>query len=208
MTARKPVHSVIFYWILALAIGVPALVSILAMSGCATVSDDVLKAQANARAEAAKAEQARYTMMSLVAPRLDPGGAGASMALMSQSSRALGQTATVLQSRHWADYIMQALGLAVQVHGINSGRDVAIAQSNNSRDVSVASYEALSETAGLIQSPQANMTYTASGDGASTGGAGSWHWEQVGPDSNNTTSGDTIDNTSTPTVVNPVVVTP
>ncbi len=63
---------------------------------------------------------------------------------------------------------------------------------------------------------------TASGAGASTGGAG--HYEQVGPDSQNTTTGDTnttttttatddhsVTSTATPTVVNqptPVIVRP
>lgn len=59
-------------------------------------------------------------------------------------------------------------------------------------------------------------THTASGAGASTGGAG--NYEQIGPESQNTTSGDTAtttttttdshDATATPTVVYPVLVTP
>lgn len=182
--------------------------------GCSTISEDVMKMQAEARIQAERTEQARLNTLQALAggEKAGEGARVAGIMALVQAPRSHSQQSTpILAQRNWADYMMQALGLAVQVHGINSGRDVSITQSNNNRDISLASYGALAETAGLIQAPQANIT--ASGDGASTGGAGNWHWEQVGPDSNN--HGDTVttttDNTSTPTVVPqpaPVVVRP
>lgn len=210
---RTPTLRAALICILTLAVGLPVLL----MSGCATINEDVLKMQAEARIQTEKTEQARLATLSALAggEKAGEGARVAGIMALVQAPRSLGQSTPILAQRNWADYMMQALGLAVQVHGINSGRDVSIAQSNNSRDISLASYGALAETAGLIQAPQPNIT--ASGAGASTGGAGNWHWEQIGPDSNNTTSGDTStttdshDATATPTVVTqppPVILRP
>lgn len=184
------------------------LLPLILLSGCASSPNyELLRLQAEAKLEAQINESKRLDAIRALGEGSDAARVAGIMALMQQQKAS--PILPVANQRSWGDYAMQALGLAVQVHGINKSAGVAIAQSNNSRDVSIASYNALSDVAGQIQAP--SYTYTASGDGSSTGGSGNWGWEQIGPDSNNTTGNTAIDNTSTPTVVfqpAPVIVAP
>lgn len=200
-------------------------------AGCSTMTGGPSKAELDRWAtnklelqiEKMQAQRAREQAVEAIAKQGEHGAFAAAMVLLSEG-RADNRTQAEIPP--WAgrkgimDYLIPILGLGVQVHGINANRDVSIAASNNSRDVSVASYSALSGVAGMIQSSNTTTTYTASGDGASTGGTAAYHTEQIGPDSNNTTSGDTTTTTdrhdvtdshnatATPTVVYPEVVNP
>lgn len=203
---------------------------VLGLAGCSTMTGGPSPAELERWAtnklelqiEKMQAQRAREQAVEAIAKQGEHGAFAAAMVLLSEG-RADNRTQAEIPP--WAgrkgimDYLIPILGLGVQVHGINANRDISIASSNNSRDVSVASYSALSSVAGMIQSSN-TTTYTASGDGASTGGTAAYHTEQIGPDSNNTTSGDTTTTTdrhdvtdshnatATPTVVYPEVVNP
>lgn len=149
-----------------------ALAALALLAGCASTQPpgrtDTEARIAEARAaEAQSFNQAMATLGS--GDKVGDGPRTAALMLMFTRQQSLAQSVPVMQrGPNWADYGLRILDVALRAYGIDKGADVAIHQSDNARDVSVASYGALAEVAGQIQAPavpQANITQTLSGSG-------------------------------------------
>lgn len=133
-------------------------------------------AEAQARAEEAKAVQA-------LAPKVDAGGAAAYLIAkaMGQHKSEPGSGSVQVQQPQsllglaWQS-LLQVADVGLRAYGIKVAGDVAMNNSNNARETSVASYGAFTSmgqsiaqagTAGYpyVQAPQANVTTTLSGTG-------------------------------------------
>lgn len=195
---------------------IATLAALALLAGCATITGAPTQAELNAWAtskldaqiERDRAQAARDSAVQAIASQGEHGAMAAAMVLMSD----LRGGAQSAQVPPWAgrkgimDYLVPILGLGVQLHGINANKAAVITQSNNARILGVAQsadQAATMQTAfGAIQGQTNTYTYTASGDGASTGGSA--YWSQANPV---TTTTDSHDQTATPHVVNPLVIT-
>ncbi len=152
-----------------------ALAALALLAGCAnTPTAEIESARARiAEARAAEARSFNDAAATLASgDKVGDGPRTAALMLMFTRQQSLAQSQPVLQSGPgWADYGLRILDVALRAYGIQKGADVAIRQSDNAREVSVASYGALADTASLIQAPAANVTLSGTGvigDGAYT----------------------------------------
>ncbi len=150
-----------------------ALAALALLAGCAsTKPPERTDAEARiAEARAAEAKSFNDAMATLGSgEKAGDGPRTAAIMLMFTRQQSLAQSPPVMQrGPGLADYGLRILDVALRAYGIQKGADVAIHQSDNARDVSVASYGALSDVAGMIQAPQANVTLSGTGvigDGA------------------------------------------
>lgn len=152
-----------------------ALAALALLAGCANApTAEIESARARiAEARAAEAKSFNDAAATLASgEKVGDGPRTAALMLMFTRQQSLAQSQPVLQpAPGWADYGLRILDVALRAYGIQKGADVAIRQSDNAREVSVASYGALADTAGLIQAPAANVTLSGTGvlgDGAYT----------------------------------------
>jgi hypothetical protein len=182
-----------------------AIVTVLALTGCATGKE--YEAYAEAHKAQAAAQAARYKALSDIAAQGDTTAKVAAVITLNQSSgQAQSQIAAPKSAAEhliqWTSILLPSL---TNIYGINKQAQVGIAQSNNATTLGVSTNAAFVGLAGKIQAPAANVTTTTST--TSTVGANS------GANSGNSgrLAGTSItDNTSTPTVVvqpAPVIVT-
>lgn len=145
-----------------------ALCAMLALSGCANTQPTRIEAQAKATEARAQADKAYAETVKALAEGAGDGPRLAALMLMFSQQQRLAPAPVLAREPSAVDYGFRILDVALRAYGIKTGADVAIHQSDNARDVSVASYGALSEVAGQIQAPavpQANITQTLSGSG-------------------------------------------
>lgn len=166
--------------------------ALLVLGGCATnevkkAEADAVVAMGNARVAEAQAAAEEAKAVQLLASKIDAGGASAY--LIAKAMKGLGGGAAPQQvaaqpQNLWGMAFNALLAVAdrgLQFWGIKAGRDVAIAQSNNSRDVAMSTNQAFLgmgssiERAGIagypfVQAPGAitntnHNTWTLSGTG-------------------------------------------
>ena len=200
---------------------------ILALTGCAT---NEYAAYAEAHKARAQADAARYAALAKIAEMGDTTAKVA--AVISLNVQNNNQTQMTMP-RSWADYALSFTGALLpvvgQMYAVNkqtslgirqsdNATTLGIAQANSNRDVQTATVSGFANMAGLgfktasdiasnIQAPQPNMTLNGNG----VIGSGTY---SIGPNSG-TNSGNTgklagttlTDQTATPTVVRPEVVT-
>jgi hypothetical protein len=182
-----------------------AIVTVLALTGCATGKE--YEAYAEAHKAQAAAQAARYKALSDIAAQGDTTAKVAAVITLNQSS---GQASQIAAPKSAAEHLIQWTSILLpsltNIYGINKQAQVGIAQSNNATTLGVSTNAAFVGLAGKIQAPAANVTTSTST--TSTVGANS------GANSGNSgrLAGTSItDNTSTPTVVvqpAPVIVRP
>jgi hypothetical protein len=182
-----------------------AIVTALALTGCATGKE--YEAYAEAHKAQAAAQAARYKALSDIAAQGDTTAKVAAVITLNQSS---GQASQIAAPKSAAEHLIQWTSILLpsltNIYGINKQAQVGIAQSNNATTLGVSTNAAFVGLAGKIQAPAANVTTSTST--TSTVGANS------GANSGNSgrLAGTSItDNTSTPTVVvqpAPVIVRP
>lgn len=142
------------------------------LAGCASPNKAHIEAQAKAAEAKALADRAYYESLKVMADGAGDGPRTAAIMSAFMRQQSLAQSQPVMQREaNWADYGFRFLDVALRAYGIERGAAVALRQSDNARDVSVASYGALADTAALIQAPQANVTQTLSGTGVLGDGA-------------------------------------
>lgn len=132
------------------------------VAGC--TSTEYLKyaeAQRAVGVEQARAEQQRYAAMAEIAKTGDGTTKVAAMfALQGGAGQQHNQVATMLAPKSGWDTAKEWVGLilptAVQAYGINANKQVAIAQSNNSKDIAVSTNQTFSSMAGNIATAGAN----------------------------------------------------
>ncbi len=141
--------------------------AILMLAGCATSSDysryaamqaQIHKSQSDA--EIAKAN----AIKELGATGGDAAKVAAVMALMIPSGGQYQQQIAAPRSvseqiRDWVGILVPSI---IQGYGIHANQQIAVTQSNNSRDVAVSTNSAFVGIAGQIQAPAANVTTTDS----------------------------------------------
>lgn len=162
-----------------------ALLAALALMGCAgqRVVADVAQAKAvQARAEADKARaEAEKAYVDGLRVMVDGAGDGPRLAAVMAaftSRQSLAQSQPAMNAPVMArppdlvDRGFQLLNLLLRGYEIDRGTEVAMHASDNAREVQLGAYGAIRDTAGEIQAPAANNTYTltASGHGAAAGG--------------------------------------
>jgi hypothetical protein len=182
-----------------------AIVTVLALTGCATGKE--YEAYAEAHKAQAAAQTARYQALADIAKQGDTTAKVAAVITLNQSS---GQASQIAAPKSVAEHLIQWTSILLpsltNIYGINKQAQVGIAQSNNATTLGVSTNAAFVGLAGKIQAPAANVTTSTST--TSTVGANS------GANSGNSgrLAGTSItDNTSTPTVVvqpAPVIVRP
>ena len=199
----------------------------LALTGCAT---NEYAAYAEAHKARAQAEAARYAALAKIA---EMGDTTAKVAAVISLNAQGGSQPQIAMPRSWADYALSFTGALLPVVGqmytvnkqtslgirqSDNATTLGIAQANSNRDVQTATVSGFANMAGLgfktaadiaanIQAPQPNMTLNGNG----VIGSGTY---SIGPNSG-ANSGNTgklagttlTDQTSTPTVVRPEVVT-
>jgi len=151
--------------------------SAILLTGCASQQyDSYLNSQAQIETAKANAEAERYRAMAEIAKYGDTTTQVAAM--MALQNRDTNIQTTKLQApvspseeiRRWASIIVPG---AVQIYSTVANSDVAINNSNNNRDVSIANAEqrtastsaivsGMANIAGEIQAPAANYSYTDS----------------------------------------------
>lgn len=200
---------------------------VLALTGCAT---NEYAAYAEAHKARAQAEAARYAALAKIA---EMGDTTAKVAAVISLNTQGGNQPQIAMPRGWADYALSFTGALLpvvgQMYAVNkqtslgirqsdNATTLGIAQANSNRDVQTATVSGFANMAGLgfktasdiaanIQAPQPNMTLNGNG----VIGSGTY---SIGPNSG-ANSGNTgklagttlTDQTSTPTVVRPEVVT-
>jgi len=200
---------------------------VLALTGCAT---NEYAAYAEAQKARAQADAARYAALAKIA---EMGDTTAKVAAVISLNTQGGNQPQIAMPRSWADYALQFTGALLpvvgQMYAVNkqtslgirqsdNATTLGIAQANSNRDVQTATITGFASMAGLgfktasdiasnIQAPQPNMTLNGNG----VIGSGTY---SIGPNSG-ANSGNTgklagttlTDQTSTPTVVRPEVVT-
>lgn len=166
-----------------------ALLAALALMGCAgqrVVADEARiqesrerTAEAHARAAeaTAKAEQSDAEIVKAACQRTDgPCVAAVMSAFIKRQSLAQSQPAmnapVMARPPDLVDRGFQLLNLLLRGYEIDRGTEVAMHASDNAREMQLGAYGAIRDTAGEIQAPAANNTYTltASGHGAAAGG--------------------------------------
>ena len=199
----------------------------LVLTGCAT---NEYAAYAEAHKARAQAEAARYAALAKIA---EMGDTTAKVAAVISLNTQGGNQPQIAMPRGWADYALSFTGALLpvvgQMYAVNkqtslgirqsdNATTLGIAQANSNRDVQTATVSGFANMAGLgfktaadiaanIQAPQPNMTLNGNG----VIGSGTY---SIGPNSG-ANSGNTgklagttlTDQTSTPTVVRPEVVT-
>ena len=199
----------------------------LALTGCAT---NEYAAYAEAHKARAQADAARYAALAKIA---EMGDTTAKVAAVISLNTQGGNQPQIAMPRGWADYALSFTGALLpvvgQMYAVNkqtslgirqsdNATTLGIAQANSNRDVQTATVSGFANMAGLgfktaadiaanIQAPQPNMTLNGNG----VIGSGTY---SIGPNSG-ANSGNTgklagttlTDQTSTPTVVRPEVVT-
>jgi hypothetical protein len=180
-----------------------AIVTALALTGCATGKE--YEAYAEAHKAQAAAQAARYKALSDIAAQGDTTAKVAAVITLNQSS---GQASQIAAPKSAAEHLIQWTSILLpsltNIYGINKQAQVGIAQSNNATTLGVSTNAAFVGLAGKIQAPAANVTTTTTTTIGANSGANSGNSGRL--------AGTSItDNTSTPTVVvqpAPVIVRP
>lgn len=147
-------------------------ISLFLLAGCASTNTAHIAAQAKAAEAKAQADKAFSESVATLGAGAGDGPKTAALMLLFTRQQSLAQSQPVLpRETNWADYGFRFLDVALRAYGIERGAAVAMRQSDNAREVSVASYGALSDVAGMIQAPQADITTTLSGTGVIGDGA-------------------------------------
>jgi hypothetical protein len=126
------------------------------MTGCASVTDYNLYAQTQQiiAQEKAKADIARYNALKEIAQRGDSAAQVAAVITLNQSTLVTSnqQSLTPPTNLHdtllkWASIIVPS---AIQVYGIGKNAEVAVTNSNNSRDISINNTRSMVDMGKLI----------------------------------------------------------
>lgn len=153
---------------------IPILIAaMLMLGGCATSSDYSRYAamQSQIARSHAEAEKARaQAVQQIGASGGDAAKVAAVMALMMPSGGQYQQQIAAPRSvseqvRDWVGIIVPSL---IQGYGIHANQQIAVTQSNNSRDVAVSTNGAFSHMADSIQAPAANVTTMTTTDSHNT----------------------------------------
>lgn len=143
-----------------------ALLAVFAITGCATtMSNDEAKAHeaaSVAQAKRAEADKAKSDAIATLAAGTGSAERVAGIMALVMSGQAQ-PSPQVIQPRRSTtevvfDGIIRLLGLGVQYHGIEAGKDVSIQASRDRAATDQAAFDALASVAGKIQAPQANQT--------------------------------------------------
>jgi hypothetical protein len=180
-----------------------AIVTALALTGCATGKE--YEAYAEAHKAQAAAQAARYKALSDIAAQGDTTAKVAAVITLNQSG---GQASQIAAPKSAAEHLIQWTSILLpsltNIYGINKQAQVGIAQSNNATTLGVSTNAAFVGLAGKIQAPASNITTTTTSTVGANSGANSGNSGRL--------AGTSItDNTSTPTVVvqpAPVIVRP
>jgi hypothetical protein len=179
-----------------------AIVTVLALTGCATNKE--YEAYAEAHKAQAAAQSARYQALADIAKQGDTTAKVA--AVMSLQMGGQQQQSQIAAPKTVGDHLIQWTSILLpsltNIYGINKQASVGIAQSNNATSLGISTNAAFVGLAGKIQAPAANVTTTSTigaNSGANSGNSGRLAGTSI------------TDNTSTPTVVvqpAPVIVRP
>jgi hypothetical protein len=181
-----------------------AIVTVLALTGCATGKE--YEAYAEAHKAQAAAQSARYQALADIAKQGDTTAKVAAVITLNQGGgQAQSQIAAPKSAAEhliqWTSILLPSL---TNIYGINKQAQVGISQSNNATTLGVSTNAAFVGLAGKIQAPAANITTTTTSTVGANSGANSGNSGRL--------AGTSItDNTSTPTVVvqpAPVIVRP
>lgn len=185
-----------------------AVIAAIFLAGCASNESRLAEANyatavANQRTAEAQAAAEQAKTVGKLAEKIDAGGASAYLIATALKGLGLGQGPAPVQiqqpqsvfSLAWQT-ALQVADIALRGYGIKANRDVNLVQSNNNRDVSIASYGAFTTmgsaiasagTAGYayVQAPAANVTTTNTTlSGTGVLGSGTY----TGPVTNTTTT--------------------
>ncbi len=153
------------------------------LSGCATeMSKDEAKAHeaaSVAQVKRAEADKARSDAISTLAAGSGDSARVAGIMALVMSGQSSAPAPQVIQSRRSTtevviDGMLRLLGLGIQYHGIEAGKDVSIQASRDRAATDQAAFNALANVAGNIQAPQANQTTTQTLSGTGVIGNGSY----------------------------------
>ncbi len=144
-------------------------VPLIAIIGCSTtMSKDEAKAHeaaSVAQAKRAEADKAKSDAIATLAAGTGSAERVAGIMALVMSGQSSAQAPQVIQSRRsttevFIDGLLRFLGLGVQYHGIEAGKDVSIQASRDRAATDQAAFSALADVAGKIQAPQANQSTT------------------------------------------------
>lgn len=149
------------------------------LAGCAS-QDYVKYSETVVAVQTAKAnaEAEKYKAMAAIAKSGDTTAKVAAMMAMQNNQQQL-QVQIAAPKTSW-DIAREMLGIfvpaIVQGYGIHANQNIAVTQSNNSKEVAVSTNQAFVGIASQIQAPAANITTTLSGTGVL--GSGSYTTDQ------------------------------
>lgn len=139
------------------------------MSGCATAMSkeeaSAHEAASVAQAKRADADKAKSDAIATLAAGSGDSARVAGIMALVMSGQASAPQPQVIQSRRSTteiviDGFLRILGLGVQYHGIEAGKDVSIQASRDRAATDQAAFDALATVASHIQAPQANQSTT------------------------------------------------
>jgi hypothetical protein len=137
------------------------------LTGCASVTDYSLYAQTQQliAQERAKAEIARYNALKEIAQRGDSAAQVAAVITLNQGMAASQQQQGVAAPTNLHDTLLKWASIivpsAVQVYGIGKSADVAVTNSNNSRDVSINNTRSMVDMGKLIAGQEVPVVGTS-----------------------------------------------